>query len=243
MHFNDFNLKSVSSLQKKGPTYSTEPKNVELDQKLFFEVKKHKLLSNYLDEVQNIKDEYILDQFLIKYKSNLNWDDFLSELLLKYNHDIIYNKVKNKIKSMLTVSYSQIFQIKQLYDGKYIRTIVNNIPKQYSYVVSPTFLAFCYGHPDGINCLYDIKCTLNNYFKIPLNDIYAMALKIEHYVINALRVPFMLSERQIIPINDESLLNEAKNTIYIEFKNITDEFIISDINPNTKIFSPTIIDD
>ena len=70
-----------------------------------------------------------------------------------------------------------------------------------------------------------------------------MSLKIEHDVINALRVPFMLREKHIIRINDEGLLNEAKNTIYIEFKNITDDFIISDINPNTKLFFPTLIDD
>ena len=86
------------------------------------------LPSSLQEEIINIKDEYILDRYIIKYKDKLDWNSFLSSLILKYNNEALYKSIKEKVKSILTISYSQIFQIKQYYNKKFIEMICKNTP-------------------------------------------------------------------------------------------------------------------
>ena len=148
MRIQDIN--KVSSFKKDGPSYESNEDSVNKDQLLFLSLKKNILLSKYKEEIQNINDEYVLDEYIIKWKDNLNWDDFLSSLLLKYNIKALYNKVKSKVKAMLTINYSQIFQIKQYYDKLYIKKIYYYLPDQYKFVISLTFVSYAYDFPFDI---------------------------------------------------------------------------------------------
>ena len=212
MRIQDIN--KVSSFKKDGPSYESNEDSVNKDQLLFLLFKKNILLSKYKEEIQNINDEYVLDEYIIKWKDNLNWDDFLSSLLLKYNIKALYNKVKSKVKAMLTINYSQIFQIKQYYDKLYIKKIYYYLPDQYKFVISLTFVSYAYDFPFDIYSQFDMCSVLDDFLNLSVNKIIVLSGRVEDYTVNIGRNIIIVKSKKDISVFDKHFLTTLYQCVH-----------------------------
>lgn len=212
MSIHDIN--KVSSFKEDGPSYESDEDNLNKDQLLFLSLKKNILLSKYKEQIQNINDEYVLDEYIIKWKDNLNWDDFLSSLLLKYNIKAIYKKVKSKVKAMLTINYSQIFQIKQYYDKLYIEKIYNYLPEKYKFVISLTFVSYAYDFPFDINSQDDISKVLDSYLNLSVEKIVELSGQVEDYKVNIGRNIIIVKSKEDISVYDKHFLTTLYQSVH-----------------------------
>ena len=207
-------INKVSSFKEDGPSYESDEDNLNKDQLLFLSLKKNILLSKYKEQIQNINDEYILDEYIIKWKDNLNWDDFLSSLLLKYNIKALYKKVKSKVKAMLTINYSQIFQIKQYYDKLYIEKIYNYLPEKYKFVISLTFVSYAYDSPFDINSQGDISKVLDSYLNLSVEKIVELSGQVEDYKVNIGRNIIIVKSKEDISVYDKHFLTTLYQSVH-----------------------------
>ena len=212
MSIHDIN--KVSSFKEDGPSYESDEDNLNKDQLLFLSLKKNILLSKYKEQIQNINDEYVLDEYIIKWRDNLNWDDFLSSLLLKYNIKAIYKKVKSKVKAMLTINYSQIFQIKQYYDKLYIEKIYNYLPEKYKFVISLTFVSYAYDFPFDINSQDDISKVLDSYLNLSVEKIVELSGQVEDYKVNIGRNIIIVKSKEDISVYDKHFLTTLYQSVH-----------------------------
>ena len=142
----NFDLKEYYTELMSAPLFAEyfNGEDLEAHQEKFFELKKYILLSKYYEEVQNIRDEYVLDGFIEKYKEDLNWDDFLQPIGLGYKNKKIRKEVRNKLKLYGSITYSQVYQMKIYYDKEFHKFIESNMNRDQQYLISPAFFYYCY---------------------------------------------------------------------------------------------------
>lgn len=149
-------------------------------QQKLFDVKKYILLSKYYEEVQNIKDEYVLDGFIESNKDDLNWDDFLVPIRLDYKIKWIRKEVIKKLKLYGSITYSQLFQMKIYYEREFEKVIEDYLDSDEEYLKSPAF--FYHFYIEKVETGSDIKKAIELYKTSNIAIIYA-------YLIDFFKLP------------------------------------------------------
>lgn len=165
-----FEKKKYNAELKPLSLYKCSDKDMNSNQQKFFEIKKTILLSNHYDQVQNIKDEYILDGFIENNKNELNWDDFLTCLLLNYKNNKLKTSIISKLKFYGSITYSQVFQMKIYYDKEFTKLITKHVIFFFDYLISPALFYSCY--VENVNTSLEILKAINKYENIPREEMY-----------------------------------------------------------------------
>lgn len=156
-----------TEILNKSLEYSTEPKSIEDNTRLYFYFKKYILLKPLGERISNINDELILDGYIEGNKEELDWNNFLISLSMDYTFDNFREQVLERFQSRERMpTYSEIFAMKAYYDKLFAKTIkIKYLPKNKDYIYSSIFLNYCSGF-----CIYsqnDFNAVLSNYLNIP----------------------------------------------------------------------------
>ena len=196
----------------KPMVYSTDPKSIEENTRLYFYFKKYILLKPLGEIISNINDEFILDGFIEGNKEDLDWNNFLIFISMDYTFDNFREQVLERFLLRERMpTYSETFAMKAYYDKLFAKTIKNKyLPKNMDYIYSSIFLDYCSGF-----CIYsqkDFNVVLSDYLKIPYSNLVSSMQK--------LNIPRPEALGAILRLANKT----TKNTIYEYHK----KYIIDD---------------
>lgn len=200
----------ISSIFVQGPSYQSNDKDLKSDQCFFILIKKIVLLKKFYGEIFDINDENKLDKIINDNKNDLNWDLFLRYLHLRYNNDMIYEEVLSKVLSYPTINYSQIFQMKQYFDSKYIKFIMNNLSDEYNFIYSNTFFSYANDFQEKINSREDVLKCVDSFLNLPYDTLNNYVSSYEKDLFDSGRTFLMALQRKFIPRNDKDYCNLYK---------------------------------
>ena len=120
----------------KPMVYSTDPKSIEENTRLYFYFKKYILLKPLGEIISNINDEFILDGYIEGNKEDLDWNNFLIFISMDYTFDNFSEQVLERFLLRERMpTYSETFAMKAYYDKLFAKTIKNKyLPKNMDYI-------------------------------------------------------------------------------------------------------------